>query len=84
MRFSKENLRRVKEELAKGEGALELMPDDDFAVAMRQNEDGGFMLKFASGRVVSVDELYRYARGARASPRASHALDVRGRDCGAR
>lgn len=58
MRFSKENLRRVKEELAKGEGVLELMPDDDFAVAMRQNEDGGFMLKFASGRVVSVDELY--------------------------
>ncbi|MGP1450048.1 MAG: hypothetical protein ACTTJS_02820 [Wolinella sp.] len=57
MEFSKENLEAAREMVAR-DTFENKFGDLDVVQAIKQNEDGTFMLKYDSGRVVRVKDLY--------------------------
>ena len=57
MSFNKENVTAARD-TAKGGNLAASFADIDVVEAIKQDEDGGYVLKFDSGRTIKVKELF--------------------------
>ncbi|MGP1580807.1 MAG: hypothetical protein ACTTH5_07310 [Wolinella sp.] len=57
MSFNKENVAAARD-AAKGGNLAASFADIDVVEAIKQDEDGGYVLKFDSGRTIKVEELF--------------------------